>query len=454
MTAPANFSERMLVLGGGPAGAAVAIGLVRLGYGVTLITEPRPFAAVEGISERVVEGLRQAGFTQALELLPEPTPRWVTWSGLTSAANSERLIDRVAFDRALLTDLETSGVKVIQGHVQKLEKVGTTYQVNVTNGVGVNRYSADFLIEARGRRAPASGLDRKLGSETVSMLLRCSGSASTRGSAVESFREGWAWMANTGSGDRYLQLTMDVAHTELPAKALLKNFILERLKRLTQSTPFLHGVDSVALPYARISTPSCVLDPVGDDWIRVGDAAMAVDPLSGNGIFQALSSALQAPAVINTLLHRPQDRDLAKQFHCQRVLDLFNRFARMGRDFYGMEQQWSNEPFWSNRKIWPDADPLHRQYSLAEIEVKSLPVLEDGFITPHEGIVTPDHPMGIWHLGGVPIAPIVRALQRGVNNPMTVIHQAGVELSASQQQLVEQFIIKLQPHSAKQEMTG
>jgi len=451
MTTSSKFTERMLVLGGGPAGAAVAIGLNHLGYGVTLITEPRPFAAVEGISERVVEGLRQAGFTQALELLPKPTPRRVTWNGLTSAANSERLIDRVAFDRALLVDLENSGVHVIQGHVQKLEKEGASYQVSVTDAEGNRRYSADFLIEARGRRAPVAGVERQHGPETVSMLLRCSGSSSSPGSAVESFIDGWAWMANTGSGERYLQLTMDVAHAELPAKAFLKNYILERLKGLTQSTPFLQGIESVALPYARISTPNCIIDPVGDDWIRVGDAAMAVDPLSGNGLFQALSSALQAPAVINTLLRRPQDRDLAKQFHCQRVLDLFNRFARMGRDFYGMEQQWLNEPFWSNRRVWPDAEPLHHQFSLPEIEVKHLPVLEDGFITTHEGIVTPDHPMGIWHLGGVPIAPIIRALQRGLNTPIAVIHQAGLELSESQQKLIEQFITKLQLSSIKQE---
>jgi len=43
-----------------------------------------------------------------------------------------------------------------------------------------------------------------------------------------------------------------------------------------------------------------------------------VDPLSGNGIFQSLSSALVAPAVINTLLRQPDSADLARRFY-QRV---------------------------------------------------------------------------------------------------------------------------------------
>ncbi len=82
----ASHASRILVLGAGPAGAAVALGLRNLGYAVSVVSEPRPFAAVEGISERVVEGLRHAGFEQAIKTLPEPTPRLVHWSGETSSA--------------------------------------------------------------------------------------------------------------------------------------------------------------------------------------------------------------------------------------------------------------------------------------------------------------------------------------------------------------------------------
>ena len=61
------MQEPIIILGAGPAGGAVALGLIRLGYEVIVVGQPRPFDAVEGISERVVEGLKGAGFKRALE---------------------------------------------------------------------------------------------------------------------------------------------------------------------------------------------------------------------------------------------------------------------------------------------------------------------------------------------------------------------------------------------------
>lgn len=57
---------RILVLGAGPAGAATALGLRRLGYRVIVVSDWRRFAAVEGVSQRVLEGLRHAGLGGAL----------------------------------------------------------------------------------------------------------------------------------------------------------------------------------------------------------------------------------------------------------------------------------------------------------------------------------------------------------------------------------------------------
>ena len=58
--------QGVLILGAGPAGAAVALGLQRLGYTVQVVSDWRRFAAVEGVSQRVLDGLRQAGLLRAL----------------------------------------------------------------------------------------------------------------------------------------------------------------------------------------------------------------------------------------------------------------------------------------------------------------------------------------------------------------------------------------------------
>ncbi|MBY4676624.1 flavin-dependent monooxygenase QhpG [Marinobacterium arenosum] len=403
--------KRILVLGGGPAGGAVALGLVRLGYRVGLICEPRPFVAVEGVSERVVEGLRGAGCERALDCLPPPSPRQVTWNGQTSAANTERLIERRLFDAGIEQDLLNNGVELIRGRVGK---VSTEPDISVSyrTDQGEQRLAADFLVEARGRSAPSAHLQRLRGAETVSLLQYWRGGAGQPKSAVQSFADGWAWLAQAADGTRYLQLTFDVASSRLPPKERLVEYCTERLRTLEQAQPFLAGAEPTGELHARTSTPILCRQAVGDNWIRVGDAAMAVDPLSGNGIFQALSSALQAPAVINTLLQQPENGALAKQFHQQRVDSLFYRFARIGRDFYAMESQWPQRPFWQQRRRWPDRQPVHLPPDRAAVEVKTQPVVENGLIRPAEVVVTPDQPLGIWHLVGIELAPLVKAAQR------------------------------------------
>ncbi|NVK44208.1 MAG: FAD-dependent monooxygenase [Oceanospirillaceae bacterium] len=409
----ASRARKILVLGAGPAGGAVALGLRRLGYSVCVVSEPRPFSAVEGISERVVEGLRNAGFEAALKTLPAPTPRRVHWNGVTSAANAERLVIRTEFDQGILVDLERNGVELVQGRICGSSRGDDGYRVDVETTDGARTLHAGFLVEARGRAAPGTGLERLRGPETLSLLQYWSGPAITPRTAVQSCADGWAWMAATADGRRYLQLTVDVASAGLPPKEQLVEHCNSRLRALEMAAPFIDGAEPTGELHARTSTPILCREPVGDDWIRVGDAAMAVDPLSGNGIFQSLSSAMQAPAVINTLLQQPQRARLARAFHKARIEELFFRFARIGRDFYAQEAAFASEPFWQRRRDWPDQIPMHRTVKPQDVSIARRPVVENDLIRDAEVVVTPDQPLGVWHLQGLPLAPLLRALRNG-----------------------------------------
>ncbi len=274
-------------------------------------------------------------------------------------------------------------------------------------------FRASFLVEARGRQAPLAA-DRLRGPETVSLLNLWQSDPGAPASAVESLDDGWAWMARLADGRCYWQVTLDAER--LPGKAALPEYCAAR-RRASALVAELFDARALAPAqvHARSSTAILAGDCVGDDWLRVGDAAMAVDPLSGNGIFQSLSSALQAPVVINTLLRRPERAALAKQFHQQRIEQLFLRFARIGRDFYGLELERAGQPFWEHRRGWPDAQPLHLAADWAAVRVARRPVLRDGLVDEAEVVVTSDQPLGIWHLQGIELAPVVGELLAGVS---------------------------------------
>src|SRR5690606_28767317 len=111
----------IVVLGAGPAGAAVALGLKRLGYAVRVVSEWRRFAAVEGVSQRVLDGLRQAGLQRALACAAAPSPRRVLWNGDGQSINQECLLDRPRFDAAIREDLREAGIETLEARVLKVE---------------------------------------------------------------------------------------------------------------------------------------------------------------------------------------------------------------------------------------------------------------------------------------------------------------------------------------------
>jgi hypothetical protein len=306
--------------------------------------------------------------------------------------------------------LRLAGVELIEGRVLTVQSSTNGHRIEID---GREPLLAPFLVEARGRQAPAIGKGLR-GPETVSLLNRWQSSPGSTASAVESLEDGWAWMARRADGQCYWQWTVDVASAGLPGKAMLLDYCRQRRQGSKLAAAFFAGeAESDLQLHARSSTAILSPQVCGDNWIRVGDAAMAVDPLSGNGIFQSLSSALQAPAVINTLLCKPERAALAQRFHQQRVGQLFLRFARIGRDFYADEQRWPDQPFWQARRSWPDAEVAHAEADFNALRIERAPVLRDGLVDEAEVVITVDQPLGIWHVHGVEVAALVQRLKQG-----------------------------------------
>jgi flavin-dependent dehydrogenase len=425
-----DFAPDILVAGGGPAGCAAAIGLRRLGFSVALVHMPRPWPSVEGISARTLEGMRNAGLLRAAKTAAAASPRRVSWNGESSAANSEHLVQRRIFDAALLEDAAGEGVQLLPGQLRQCQYTPEQSIAHIdTPADGRLAVSSRFLVEARGRTAP-SATNQLRGPGTVSFLRTSRGTPAAAGSSVCSFADGWAWQARGGDGWHFLQFTVTSQEQSLPNRTRLRHWFQDELNRLPTDMRPPSGERQASDITARGSSSILQGELVTPRMLRVGDAAMAVDPLSGNGIFQALSSALVAPPVINTLLQYPAESQLAMQFYRDRVRQTFLRFARLGRDFYRLETNWPESDFWRQRQAWPDDLAAHGESAPKLLGIELRPVVAGDRIRERKVAVTSDQPLGIWHVGGVELAPLLEQLPTAASPRRAVLAERAVVASA------------------------
>jgi len=389
--------SEIAVLGCGPAGIVTALGLAKMGYKVCVIANLRAHNVTEGLSERVFQALSTLGLQHTLKEISSPIPRSVSWNGTHSAANTERLIRRVSFDSALLRDLADANIPFYHETIIKVATHPHTCLISCKSG---KTFYADFVVEARGRAAPLSKSSHIRGVDSLSICQNWQTSntelMSPQAIAI-SLESGWLWLANSGQGNIFTQVSVSAKSNTGPAKEKLSNFIHQLVMsrpELTHITPFIEPQGKVL---ARSSTPLLNKFPIKDRYLSVGDAAMSGDPLSGSGIFLSLSAAFIAPVVINTILNKPQNKAIAEKFYFDRLQHLFYRFARVGRDFYKMESRWPEQPFWQERRAWPDQILAHQEKDRL-VGTALRPVVNGSFIDKKEVIITTEQPLGIWKI--------------------------------------------------------
>jgi hypothetical protein len=155
---------------------------------------------------------------------------------------------------------------------------------------------------------------------------------------------------------------------------------------------------------ARDATATLRGDLVDTDCLRVGDAAVTIDPLSGNGVFEALRGAFAASAAVGTLLASPDELPLVRRFVEERASALFHHAAEIGRAFYRGETRWTDRPFWRERAGWP-ADDEPAAAPAPGIRAQAVVVGER--VAERDVLVTPQHPRGVLTIAGVELAPLL-----------------------------------------------
>jgi hypothetical protein len=158
---------------------------------------------------------------------------------------------------------------------------------------------------------------------------------------------------------------------------------------------------------------------IGSDWMLAGDSAVALEPISAQGIQVALKLGCQGAVVVHTLLSDTSSAPVAEMFYREQCRAIAARHGRTTREFYARPERFRHEPFWTARasdKINPvprsappgatDATTLLRLSRNASL--RELPCLIGDRICLQTAL---DHPRldgPVSHLGDVAVAALLK----------------------------------------------
>ena len=133
------------------------------------------------------------------------------------------------------------------------------------------------------------------------------------------------------------------------AESLTPDALVERARK--SPTLGLEIADSGAPPPgpARICAAhgSRLAPPGGEGWLAVGDSALAFDPLSSQGLFNALYTGLTGGRAMAARLAGDK---AAVPGYASRLNEIWAAYEHHRRLYYGQERRWPEAPFWARRR--------------------------------------------------------------------------------------------------------
>ena len=385
------------VVGGGPAGATVALRLSRLGKRVILFEKaafPRPHVG-ESLPARIVslleaQGLHAGALASGYVASRKST---VAWAGQTTRfevqGGASLLVDRAELDLALLSAAERSpGVTVRQNaRVVRLTRAGDMWEARLNTGPAAR---ARFVVEATGRARLLPRDRTALGASTLAMYAYFRGAQTSEDADtfVESGQDAWYWGAPLPRGLFNATVFVD------PGRAESYDTLLRRSALLS---PVLAHAQRERGPYVCDATPYLDRRAVSPFALKVGDAALSLDPLSSHGVYTAMGTALHAAVVLNTMLDRPHDTEMAAAF-------------------YERQAAVTGSELWQRRAALFTAKPVRsallpeaRVMLSPKLQFAPVPIVTEAYVARHAGVLLGGEPYAFTD-GGLDVAQLLGVL--------------------------------------------
>lgn len=331
---------KLVVVGGGPAGCAFAVSAARAGHDVVLLDEERrrqtwPGEALPAGGEQLVESIFGPGLFTGQGVGHGTAAAWgsdqlVAHDFMTHWSGQGWHLDRARFDADLRDRARAAGVVVASERLMSLEGQSGAWLVN-------ERWGGEWVIDATGRSGAVMG---RLGvplvrlDDQIALIGMVCDLGGERVTTVESAPMGWWYTAPLPDGKRVAALITDSDLVEPDRRTVWHNAL--------DATHHIAAIVGASTPDDIGAYPASSQHRehlAGDGWIAIGDAAVAFDPLSGQGVITGLVMAAHAGHALSGDLHTwaGNYRELLVEHETTRT------------QFFGLEQRWPDEPFWARR---------------------------------------------------------------------------------------------------------
>lgn len=360
-----NKHYHIVIIGAGPAGSACAIQLLQKGIKNVLLLEAgnfEKFRIGESIPPYANRLFQQMGIFDAF-LKEKHVPCYGNascWGSGTMGYNDFMLskngygwhLDRTRFNRFLAQQAVNLGASLMTRTTykigQKLEK-GFELQITEASNKPTTIY-ADMVVDASGKRsvfATQQGSQKLHTLPTVCLGMRFRitdlNQKITKLTTLEAAEHGWWYVAQIPNNQVLVAFYSD-GSTIKQHQLKQKDKWLALLEQTEHVKDLVTGFDLLDKRPVGFAAPSYILDKIsGKDWLAIGDAASAYDPITAQGITKALLNAyFAAEQIVENLQGQQEDFRLFNQY----IQEQFDIYLKVRTQFYQMEERWINAPFW------------------------------------------------------------------------------------------------------------
>ncbi len=357
-----NEKYSVVIIGGGPAGIATALTLNALGisncvvdaqaspnrkYGEALPPNAKPVLKQLGIQSLVEHNNHLSYYGNQTSW---GSNQMNTKEFISELHGSGYLLDRLFFENQLWEYYRTQNGKIFNGFkVKEIEKKGHGHGIVLNSHNNNIHLSSDFIVDATGRKASISqklgAVKKELDTQFAMTFTLELNKPITRNIIIESVPNGW-WYASPNS-NQTLTLMFFTLKKMIPKKGEVNDFVEKEMKSSTTISNFLNASKLKETEVKIIPAGTSRLDqPYGSNWVAVGDAACAYDPISSYGITSALASGYYAGQAIASHLSGKKEAMISYRYIIENA---FQAYCEKLINHYREEKQWSESYYWKNR---------------------------------------------------------------------------------------------------------